>query len=118
MPRFKLDHSAQLGRALKSLGMERAFDAKQAEFDGVRAEQVPVWIDQVVHRAVAEVNEEGTVAAASTMTMVFSALPPKRPSRNFNMIIDRPFFFVIRDETTGTILFMGWVGDPERGVPS
>jgi serpin B len=115
IPRFKLDCRAQLEQALKILGMERAFDRNQAEFDGVRAGQLPVWIDQVFHRAVAEVNEEGTEAAAVTMvTERFSSLPSKRPPRHFAMIMDRPFFVVIRDETTGTILFMGWVGDPER----
>jgi serine protease inhibitor len=115
IPRFKLDCRAQLERALKSLGMERAFDPNQAEFDGVRAGQLPVWIDQVFHRAVAEVNEEGTEAAAATMvTWLGSSASIKRPPRHFKMIIDRPFFVVIRDETTGTILFMGWVGDPER----
>jgi len=61
------------------------------------------------------VNEEGTEAAAATMvTWLGSSASIKRPPRHFKMIIDRPFFVVIRDETTGTILFMGWVGDPER----
>jgi serine protease inhibitor len=115
LPRFKLDYSARLERPLKNLGMERAFDPNQAEFDGVSAGQLPVWIDRVFHRAVAEVNEQGTEAAAATMmTACFSSSGRiKRPPREFKMIIDRPFFFVIRDETTGTILFMGWVGDPE-----
>ena len=116
IPRFKLDCRAQLERALKILGMERAFDPNQAEFDGVRAGQLPVWIDQVFHRAVAEVNEEGTEAAAATMVMACfgSSANIKRPPHHFKMIMDRPFFVVIRDETTGTILFIGRVGDPER----
>jgi serine protease inhibitor len=116
IPRFKLDCRAQLERALKTLGMVRAFDRNQAEFDGVRAGQLPIWIDQVFHRAVAEVNEEGTEAAAATIVgqRLSSLARIKRPRRHFEMIMDRPFFVVIRDETTGTILFMGWVGDPER----
>jgi serine protease inhibitor len=113
IPRFKLDCRAQLERALKSLGMERAFDPNQAEFDGVRAGQLPVWIDQVFHRAVADVNEEGTEAAAATMVTACLSASIKRPPRHFEMIIDRPFFVAIRDKATGTILFMGWVGDPE-----
>ena len=114
MPRFKLDYRAQLERALKILGMECAFDPKQAEFDGVRARQLPVWIDQVFHRAVAEGNEEGTEAAAVTMATVWLSASIKRPPRHFEMIIDRPFFVAIRDKTMETILFMGWVGDPGR----
>jgi serine protease inhibitor len=113
LPRFKLDYFAPLERALKALGMERAFDRKQAEFDGIQAGEQAVWIDQVVHRAVAEVNEEGTEAAAVTMaTECLSASRP-RPPRMFQMIVNRPFFVVIRDEITGTILFMGGIGDPQ-----
>jgi serine protease inhibitor len=113
IPRFKLDYRAGLDQALKVLGMERAFDPNRAEFEGIRAELLPVWIDQVLHRAVAEVNEEGTEAAAAT-TMYFSCSLPSitRTPRLFQMIVDRPFFVVIGDEATGTILFMGWVGDP------
>jgi len=73
-----------------------------------------VWIDRVVHRAVAEVNEEGTVAAAATMvTECLSASRPVRPLRLFQMIVNRPFFVAIRDELTATILFLGWIGDPQ-----
>jgi len=57
IPRFKLDYRAVLERVLKTLGMERAFDPDRAEFDGVRAGQLRVWIDQVLHRPVADVND-------------------------------------------------------------
>jgi serine protease inhibitor len=112
IPRFKLDCRARLVPALKALGMERAFDPDRAEFDGVQTKQPPIWIDQVLHRAVAEVNEEGTEAAAATAIMQCLSAQNQRPPRHFQMIVDRPFFVVIRDETSGTILFMGWVGDP------
>lgn len=113
LPRFKLDYFAQLVPALKALGMERAFDRDRAEFDGIQAGE-PVWIDQVVHRAVAEVNEEGTEAAAATAVfMPMMSRVPARPHHQFEMIVNRPFFVVIRDENTGTILFMGWIGDPQ-----
>jgi serpin B len=113
MPRFKLDYRARLEPALKALGMERAFDPERAEFDGIWSERPPVWIDQVSHRAVADVNEEGTEAAAATaaVTVCLSARN-QRPPRRFQMIVDRPFLVVIRDETSETILFMGWIGDP------
>jgi len=112
IPRFKLDYRARLEQTLKALGMERAFDRNHAEFDGVRTERLPVWIDQVLHRAVAEVSEEGTEAAAATALSMPLSARIQRPPRQFTMIVDRPFFVVIRDETTGTILFMGWVADP------
>jgi len=113
IPRIMLDYRTRLEQALKALGMERAFDPDRAEFDGVRAEQLPVWIDEVLHRAVVEVNEEGTEAAAATAVSIpLSAARFNRTPRLFQMIVDRPFFVVICDETVGAILFMGWVGDP------
>jgi serine protease inhibitor len=115
LPRFTLDYFAHLETVLKELGMERAFDPHRAEFDGIQTDRPPVWIDQVVHRAVAEVNEEGTEAAAATAAVMrpMSAMrpPPKPPA--FEMIVNRPFLVAIRDEETGAILFMGWIGDPQ-----
>jgi serpin B len=112
MPRFKLDYGTRLEPALRALGMERAFDPKRAEFDGFQTER-PIWIDQILHRAVAEVNEQGTVATAATLLATCMSSGNQRLERYFKMIVDRPFFLAIRDETTGTILFMGWVADPE-----
>ncbi|HMD16434.1 MAG TPA: serpin family protein [Terriglobales bacterium] len=113
LPRFKMSYAAQLRAALVNLGMERAFDRERAEFGGIRNEPPPVWIDEVLHRAVAEVNEEGTEAAAATMSMVpLSAKGWQRPEREFEMIVDRPFLFLIRDEKSGNVLFMGSVVDP------
>jgi serine protease inhibitor len=113
LPRFKTNYVASLRPALVNLGMERAFDPKRAEFGGIQSSPPPVWIDQVLHRAVAEVNEEGTEAAAAMMTQMLGSSPrPERPKPYFKMIVDRPFLFLIRDEMSGNILFMGSVVDP------
>lgn len=112
LPRFKVDYEASLRSALSALGMERAFDRDRAEFEHVHSDQRPVWIDQVIHRALAEVNEEGTVAVAITAVTVFGAVFDRRPPRTFTMIVNRPFFLAIRDTKTGAILFMGWIVDP------
>ena len=112
IPRFKTSYRAELRPALTNLGMELAFDPGHADFGGIR-NQPPVWIDQVLHCAVAEVNEEGTEAAAATVSRIMgAALRPQRPEPYFEMIIDRPFLFLIRDEASGNILFMGSVVDP------
>ena len=112
LPHFKVDSCMQLARTLIEFGMERAFDGKHAEFGGIQ-DEAPLWLDQVLHRAVAEVNEEGTEAAAATM-MVFagSSLRKQRPEPYFRMIVDRPFVFLVRDEVSGAILFLGFVIDP------
>lgn len=113
LPRFKVDYTAELSGALKALGMERAFDAANAQFEHIRSDRRAVWLDQVLHRAVAEVNEEGTEAAAATMTGIFGSALHQKPPQEFQMIVDHPFFAVIRDERTKTILFMGWIRDPQ-----
>ena len=113
LPRFRVDYGADLSQALCVLGMQRAFDRDRAQFDRVKTDLPTVWLDQVVHRAVAEVNEEGTEAAAATMAHVLAAaMNPKTP-KTFEMMVDHPFLAILRDEATKAILFMGWIGDPQ-----
>jgi serine protease inhibitor len=114
LPRFKLEYDAQLKSALTALGMERAFDENRAEFEAVQTDRPPVWIDQVNHRAMAEVNEAGTEAAAvTTVFAVCRSSKPRKAERRFSLIADRPFLVVIHDDRTKTILFMGWIADPQ-----
>ncbi len=114
LPRFKVEYGEELSACLKKLGMERAFDPDHAQFEQIHTDFPPVWIDQVLHRAVVEVNEEGTEAAAVTgvLTRCFGSAF-EEPRKPFVMIVDHPFLVVIRDDTTKTILFMGWIGDPQ-----
>jgi serine protease inhibitor len=113
LPRFNVSYETSLRAPLSKLGMEQAFDQERADFAGIRPPPPAVWIDEVLHRAVAKVNEEGTEAAAATATLMraMSARHPQ-PEREFELIVDRPFLFLIRDETSGSILFMGSVVDP------
>ena len=71
----------------------------------------PLYISAVKQKSFVDVSEEGTEAAAvTTVTMVKSAI--MEPMKPFEMIVDRPFFFVIEDSQTQSILFMGVVFDP------
>jgi serpin B len=109
LPKFKLDYELGLNTVLKTIGMASAFDTTKADFSGISTQ--PTHINQVQHKTFIEVNEEGTEAAATTSVRitVTSAMPAAAP---FQMIVDRPFFFAIRDNQTGIILFMGTVLDP------
>ena len=104
LPKFKLEYGVRLNDALKSLGMDVAFSV-EADFSpmfGVGG----YWIGEVLHKTFVEVNEEGTEAAAATsVSMEFESAPPA-------VMVDRPFFCVIRDDLTGTILFMGAIVEP------
>jgi serpin B len=113
LPRFHASYGANLAETFTVLGMHRAFDPSAADFSGMTGKppsQVPLAIDQIAHRAVIDVAEQGTEAAAVTgVTVVATAMAP-RPSEIFR--VDRPFLFAIVDDNTGAILFEGRIVDP------
>jgi serine protease inhibitor len=113
LPRFRVEYEASLNDALKALGMEVAFDERRANFSGmIQTGGQNVYISRVKHKTFAEVNEEGTEAAAVTSTEMRTT-SAMRPRQRFNMVVDRPFFCAIRDNTSGAVLFMGSIYDPQ-----
>lgn len=106
IPKFGFYSDFDLNETLQDMGIVDAFSAGVADFSGMDGtdDGVP-WIDQVVHKAYITIDEYGTMAAAGTgMVLTLSSYPGLRA--------DRPFIFVIMDNPTGTILFMGRVLDP------
>ena len=71
----------------------------------------PLFVSEVKQKSFVDVNEEGTEAAAVTTIAVGNSLA-MRPVEPFEMIVDRPFVFVIEDRETQSILFMGTIFDP------
>jgi len=106
LPRLELSYDVELRETLKSLGMEKAFDAGEADFGKMASGQA--WIDGVVHKSFLKIDEEGTEAAAATAVMLFGRMP----ARPFKLTVDRPFFCAIRDNKTGLVLFDGSVSNP------
>jgi serine protease inhibitor len=111
LPRFKLDYEETLNDSLKAVGMGVAFNPREADFSGIRPER-DVFISEVKHKAVVEVNEEGTEAAAVTSVGV-TTTSIREPRERFSFVADRPFLMAIRDSKTGAILFMGAVMEPK-----
>jgi serpin B len=109
LPKFKMEFEIELNNPLQSLGMKSAF-ANTADFSGIADE--PLNISEVKQKSYVDVNEEGTEAAAVT-TVGIRAMALMKPIEKFSMVLDRPFFFVISDATTGSILFMGVVNEPK-----
>lgn len=107
LPRFTLEYDIALNDTLKALGMEMAFNPEQSDFSAMTETQAT--ISQVKHKTFIEVNEKGTEAAAATSVGIVATSVPPPP---FSMVVDRPFFCAIRDNKTGTILFMGSIVDP------
>jgi len=113
MPRFRAEFETGLEALLVELGMSKAFDRRESDFSGMMSGgPEEVWIDEILHKAVIEVTEKGTEAAAATsVVMVAASISIEEP---FVVILDRPFFFAIKDNKTGMMLFMGSIADPER----
>jgi serpin B len=104
IPRFKIEYEIELKSTLIALGMAGIFDISKADFSAMTDDNVAV--DSVKHKTFVKVNEEGTEAAAVTSIELPRGLI-------FQMNVNRPFFCAIRDHTTGTILFMGTIVDPQ-----
>jgi serpin B len=112
LPRFKASFAADLVPLFRAQGMVRAFDFKWADFSGMTARsplQAPFAIGSIRHRAVIDVTEDGTEAAATTAVDVVAGGYPEalEPFR-----VDRPFLFAIVDEVSGAMLFNGRIVDP------
>lgn len=109
MPRFEFTASYGLEQALADLGMTDAFDPLLADFSGMTGGR-DLFVSAVIHKAFVKVDESGTEAAAATgVVMALTAMPSDQPVR---FVLDRPFLFLVMDDLTGTVLFMGRVADP------
>lgn len=111
LPRFKLEYESLLNDTLIRLRMGPAFDSYFADFSGISPSRL--YISRVIHKAVVEVSEEGTEAAAVTVVVAVPVSDFAVNAEPFSFVVDRPFFFAIRDDATGTVLFMGAVYDPQ-----
>lgn len=111
LPRFKITYEATLNDALKALGMQSAFSPDQANLGAMLQNSRNAYISKVKHKAFIDLNEQGTEAAAATSTEIQIVSMPV-PSHTFHMVVDRPFFFAIRDNLSGSLLFLGSIKDP------
>ena len=113
IPKFKESQQFELQNTLGAMGMPLAF-GERADFSGMNGNR-DLRISAAIHKAFIDVNEEGTEAAAVTaMNMMTTAIyEPNRP-QPIIFCADHPFFFLIRDNRSGGILFMGRVNDPTR----
>ncbi|KAK0043872.1 leukocyte elastase inhibitor [Biomphalaria pfeifferi] len=104
IPKFKTETKLTLNKPLKDMGMVKAFSPMAADFTGI-VESSQLYISDVLHKAVIEVQETGTVAAAATVIGISFTAVLLPPSDTF--IADHPFVYFLRDNQTGQILFQG-----------
>jgi serpin B len=108
MPKFTVNSEFNLNQALSDLGMPLAFSPSEADFSGMDGNR-DLYISDVIHKAFVSVDEAGTEAAAATGVIMKTTAMPLEVKQ---MTIDHPFIYLIRDNPTGTVLFMGRVMNP------
>ncbi|MDR3322563.1 MAG: serpin family protein [Synergistaceae bacterium] len=111
IPKFKLESTFNLANALSALGIRSAFLPGLADFSLMNGKR-DLFIGMAIHKAVVEVDEKGTEAAAATAVGMVRSTSFVTLEEPVVFRADHPFIFVIRDEASGTILFMGRVARP------
>ena len=104
MPKYRLEYKKSLKDVLSTMGMGIAF-VPGADFSGINP---AIFISEIDHKAVIEVNEKGSEAAGVTVVEMVKSAPPEP----MEFIVNRPFIFAIVDDRTGSILFIGKVAEP------
>ncbi len=110
LPKFEYDAEASLADTLKQMGMPVPFDPDEANFSGMDGTR-RLFISDVFHKAYVAVDEEGTEAAAATAVIVATE---SMPMTDVELVVNRPFLYLIRDTQTGAPLFLGRVLDPSQ----
>jgi serpin B len=118
LPKFKVEAGFELAAQLKALGMGLAFDASEhtkADFTGMKQDKSvrDLFISKVIHKAFVDVNEEGTEAAAATAVIIEATIKSvhiEPPTPVFRA--DHPFLYMIRDQKSGSVLFLGRLNQP------
>ena len=115
LPKFTIDPTQSLGlkKHLITLGMKAPFDRTDADFTGIANPPNPddhLFVTEVFHKGFIKVDEKGTEAAAATAVPMGRKGSAFKKARAFK--VDHPFSFVIRDNASGLILFMGRVVRP------
>ena len=109
LPKFKMEYEKSLNDVLCTLGMSIAFDPYQADFTKINSDG-NLYISNVKHKTFVKVNEEETEAAAVTSVEITLTSVGET---GITMCINHPFIFVIRENHSGTILFIGKIVEPE-----
>jgi len=105
LPRFKLSSQFRLKNALNAMGMLLAFSGR-ADFSAMNGKR-DLFISAVIHKVLVDVNEEGTEAAAASAVIMTRSIPEEFRA-------DHPFVLLIRDNRTGSILFLGRLMNPRE----
>lgn len=107
LPKFRIVYGTSLMDPLRRAGVVAAFDPHDADFSPINGKR-DLHVSTILHKAFVDVNESGTEAAAAT----FAGVATLAVEMSDEFRADHPFIFLIRDNTTGCLLFLGRVADP------
>lgn len=113
LPKFNIQSGYSLQETLEKLGLKKAFDRDAADFSGMiskKSKWYPIWAYKVLHKTMIEVDEAGTTAIAASCGMGRGGGSMELS----NFIANRPFLFLILDDKTSSILFMGRYTGPDK----
>ena len=111
LPKFKQENDYDLAQTLAEMGMPSAFSPGSADFSGITGMD-DIYISNIIHKTFIEVAEEGTEAAAATAVIMMRTSMPAPDDGMVVFRAERPFIYLIKDNATGTILFIGRYARP------
>ncbi|XP_074271795.1 serpin-Z10-like [Silene latifolia] len=111
IPKFKFESDVDLKNTMKQLGLTLPFENNCMDFSGIADIVLPIYVSDIFQKCCIETDELGTVAAAVTSMRYGCAMGPPPPQIRF--VTDHPFMFMIREDVSGAILFVGTVLDPK-----
>jgi len=107
IPKFKVESTLELNKPIQNIGITDIFDVSKADLSGMTGNK-NLYVSTVIQKAFVEVNEEGAEAAAATGAVFMSKSAPM--SKIFEC--NRPFIFLIREKSSGLVLFSGRMINP------
>lgn len=110
LPKFKLESKYELNSYFKKMGLVSAFKPT-ANFSGITGKK-EIHISNVIHKATVEINESGTKASAATAVITTRSAIIGKKTKPILFKANHPFVFLIREKSTGTILFIGNLAKP------
>ncbi|MFW6262506.1 MAG: serpin family protein [Thermotogota bacterium] len=110
-PKFRVENTFNLNDPLMAMGMENPFTTL-ADFSKITSSK-KLFISDVIHKTYIDVDEKGTEAAAVTAIIMMRTAIPNQDEEVKQFHADRPFMYLIRENSTGSIIFIGKVTNPE-----
>jgi serpin B len=110
LPTFELNYKRTLNQDVQALGIHKLFSRTDADLSNI-SESKPLFTSRIFQKAYIKLGQSGTTAAAATTDKTITSLMDRDPSAPIDFIVDRPFYYIIKENSTQSILFIGCIGE-------